>query len=124
MSAGVFTNTRYQATYDTAAIHPIRVQPETLGLVINAVTNTAPTGSITNPISAMVGSNKRKLGLHAAMVSIKFTGTPPTGYATGTILRLPLLRNAMVAEAVRGATGTYQGVAIEVVSTTTGERVV
>lgn len=124
MSAGAFTNTKYEASYAGETIHPIRVQPETLALVINSVTNTAPTGAITNPISAMVGSNKRKLGLHAAMVSIKFTGTPPTGYQAGGILRLPLLRNAIKSEAIKGATGTYLSVAIEVVSTSTGERVV
>lgn len=124
MSAGAFTNTKYEASYAGETVHPIRVQPETLALSINSVLNDPVTTNITNPISAMVGSNRRKLGLHAAMVSIKFTGTPPTGYQAGGILRLPLINNAIKSEAVKGATGTYLSVAIEVVSNASPERTV
>lgn len=116
MSAGAFTITKYVAEYAADTIHPIKVQPETVALTIDGEANTATSGALTSPISAMVGANKRKLGLHAAMVSLRFTGTPPTGYQTGGILRVPLLNAPIRTKAVAGATGTYLGVAVEVVS--------
>lgn len=117
MSAGVFERSKYQADYGGGtAIHPIRIQPETAELTINSVTNDPPAGAVTNPISALVSRGRRSLGLHPRFVTIAFTATPPTGYATGQTYRVPLLTPTIAAEAVSGATGTYLGVAIEVVS--------
>lgn len=116
MSAGAFVVSRYQAAYNAAQIHPIKVQPETLALVINAVTNDPPVAAATSPISASVSSGKRQLGLTAAKVSIRFSAAPPAGYLANSTIRLPLLNTAIRAAAVRSATGTYLGVAIIVVS--------
>lgn len=118
MSAGAFTLTGYEADYgDGTAIHPIRIQPETAALVINAVNNTgSATVNISNPISAQVSRSRKALGLHSRMVSIRFTATPPTGYLANQILRVPLLNQSIKEVAVAGATGTYLGVAIQVVS--------
>jgi hypothetical protein len=54
------------------------------------------------------------LGLNAATAGIRFTGTPPTGYAAGQRINLPLL-NTSIKAAGKGAVGTYLGVAIVVV---------
>lgn len=116
MSAGEFLNTRYVAEYNSAQIHPIKVQPETTELSIDSTDNTPTTSAITSPISAMVSGGKRELGLHASMVSFKFTGTIPSDYKAGSIIRLPLLNAAIRAKAVKGATGAYIGGTIEVVS--------
>jgi len=117
MSAGVFERSRYQADYGAGtAIHPIRIQPETAALVINSVTNDPPAGATTNPISCQVSRGRRSLGLHPRFVTVAFTATPPTGYAANQTYRIPLLTPTIAAEAVAGATGTYLGVAIEVVS--------
>lgn len=116
MSAGVFTTIGYEADYgDGTAVHPITVQPETLALTIGGVTNAgSAVSNINNPISAQVSKSKRSSGLHARMVSFRFTGTPPTGYAVNQTLRLPLTTKDMSEVATRGATGTYLGVAIQV----------
>lgn len=116
MSAGSFVNSRYQATYNTAEIHPIRIQPETLALAIDfgagAVANAAPTDALTSPISAKVSGSRRQLGLTPRKVRFEFTATPPTGYNAGDTLELPWLVN--VTTIPKGATGTYLGVAIAV----------
>lgn len=119
MSAGSFVTSKYQASYGLGAnIHPIRVQPETLALSLSvsgtATANTAPTGAVTNPISARVSASKRTLGLSAATVGIKFSGTPPTGYAANQRINLPLLNNSIRA-VTKGATGTYLGASVVVV---------
>lgn len=97
MSAGAFTRTRYEADYTTGQIHPIRVQPETLTANIvgaTSTTNAAPTATGTSPISAQVSRSTRALGLHARLVSLKVNGTPPTGYAPNSSVRLPALNIA------------------------------
>lgn len=118
MSAGVFTIIGYEADYgDGTAVHPIKIQPETLSLTIGGVTNAgSAVSNITNPISAQVSRSRRALGLHPRMVSFEFTATPPATYAPNQTLRLPILTKDMKDVSTLGATGTYQGVAIRVVS--------
>lgn len=124
MSAGAFETVAYEAQYTTGEFHPIKIQPETKALTIDGQNNNPVSGAtVTNQISAMVGASKRQLGLHASMVSIKFTATPPTGYKADSILRLPLLSDLIRAKAVKTATGTYLGVAIVVVANYTREIV-
>ena len=116
MSAGIFSLIGYEADYgDGTAVHPVLVQPETLALTINGVTNAgSAVSNINNPISAQVSGSRRALGLHTRMVAFRFTGTPPATYAANQTLRLPLLTKDIAEVAVRGATGTYQSVAIQV----------
>jgi len=114
MSAGAFTIGRYAASYGAGtAIHPIRVQPETLTLTIATVANTAPTGAISNPISARVSGGRRAIGLGCRKVTVKFSGALPAnlGYLANGSLTLPWLNPFTVAIA-KGAVGTYQGAAI------------
>lgn len=118
MSAGPFVISRYGASYGAGtAIHPIRIQPETLGLTVTAgtpVANTAPTGAVTNPISARVTSGRRTIGLGARKISFRFSGTPPTGYSPNAVLTVPWLTPFPTSFA-RGLAGTYLGAAIVVV---------
>lgn len=115
MSQGAFLRSRY--TDNQGAIHPVRVQPETVALVIGTNTNTAPTGAITNGITARVSGSRRQIGLLTRTVTFVFTGTPPTGYLANSPLTLPWLQTTGFSTIARGATGTYLGVAIEVIST-------
>jgi hypothetical protein len=117
MSAGAFILSKYPAVYLSTAIHPIRIQPETLALSLTvggtATANTAPTGAVTNPISARVSSSKRSLGLRPFLVRFKFSGTPPTGYLANAVITLPIL-NPVLRAAVKTTIGTYLGAAIVV----------
>lgn len=120
MSSGAFTRVNYQATYNAGAIHPIRVQPETLTLSVTiggaTVTNTASTSALTTPTSVRVGGGRRRRGVNARLIRIQFTGTPPDGYKAGSTITLPALNAALLA-APNGATGTYQGAPIVVIGT-------
>lgn len=97
MSAGDFeTLARYQASYSETAIHPIRVQPETLAAVLDGeaepdVLNEGATGAITNPISALISLSRRQRGLRARFITARWNGTPPEGYSPGTF-NLVILR--------------------------------
>lgn len=114
MSAGTFTKSKYQATYSGTAIHPIRVQPETIACTINGVANNPPDGSQTNPISAVVSRGQRAKGLIARAVTLRAPASgQPTGYKPlGTIL-IPALTPAFAAAAAGWQPGqevSYLGV--------------
>jgi hypothetical protein len=119
MSAGAFVISKYEASSDSGSgIYPIRVQPETLALSIATVDNDPPAGAVNQRVSARVSGGRRQIGMNAALVRIKFTGTPPTGYLASSTLTLPLLTPEIRSVAAYGATGTYLGVAIQVIGTT------
>lgn len=115
MSAGAFTISKYEA--DSGAIHPIRVQPET----ITAFSNAAPAGAVTSSISAVVSLTRRQRGLRPRYISIKFTGALPEGYAAGTIYKLPILTEAVYDGLAIGGTGTYLGSPVTIIGKE-GER--
>lgn len=120
MSSGAFERSRYQASYSTTAIHPIRVQPETESAALTAettTTNAAPTGAITNPISAVSSLGERQLGLKPRQATLELTGTPPTGYAAGSVTKIPILNTAFFTELTAGTSINYLGTTWEVVST-------
>lgn len=118
MSAGNFIRSRYAADYgDGSAIHPIRVQPETIAASIGSEDNDPPAGAINNPISAKISLGKRARGLSPRYITLEFPLTsPPTGYKAGGITRIPALTFPFWEAAVNGATCTYLGVACTVVS--------
>lgn len=124
MSAGQFVRSFYEADYgDGTAVHPIRVQEETLDATIGGVQNESEAVAATNPIRAQVGKGKREIGLGARMVTLEFTGAsgePPTGGApegyTGDNVRIPALTQDFAEACTEGATGTYLGANVEVVS--------
>jgi len=91
MSAGVFSFVTYGASYETGVSHPIRVQPETLEAAVGGTTNDPLVGDPTNPISAIVSGSRRSLGLHARTISLALVGSPPTGYAETSRVRIPIL---------------------------------
>lgn len=117
MSAGAFTRSKYED--DAGIVHNIRIQPETLALVIGAQTNGAPAGAVTGRVSAKVSGGRREIGLNARKVTVAFNeGSAPDGYdPTGTIA-LPWLQVLSFASINRGATGTYLGAPITVVGKT------
>lgn len=114
MSAGAFQLFRYQR--NDGEIHPIRLQPETEALVIEGIDNDQPAGAATRQTLASVSKSNTAHGLRPRKINVKFTGTPPTGYKADQTYCLPALQPAIWNAAVTGATGTYLGVAVEVVS--------
>ena len=118
MASGPFVNVRYAAAYGGGTnVHPIRIQPETLGAVFGAppVTNVAPGAAVTSPISAKVSGSKRSIGLNTRKLSLKFSGTPPAGYLANATITIPWLQ-PFPASFAKGVTGTYLGVAAIIVS--------
>lgn len=121
MSAGRFSRARYDATYDADAIHPIRVQPETLAFATQAVppvTNASPAGAVTNPISALASLNKRARGLHPRYVTIQLADgeLPPSGYASGAVAKVVILQESLYNSLTIGQPVTYLSSEWEVVS--------
>ena len=112
MSAGAFTRTFYET--DGGDILRARVQPETLAANIGAV-NSAPAGPADAPGSARVGGGRRQFGVKMRSVTLAWTGTPPTGYLAGSTVRIPIMQQATYDDIDAGDTGTYRGVAVEVV---------
>ena len=115
MSAGSFEAGKYEA--NNGNIYAVRVQPETKGLTIGSNSNTYPTGAVDQagrfPLNL---GGKRRRPFSARSVSIRFTATPPDGYAANSVIRVPVFRQAFYDGITVGAsTGTYLGVAIEVV---------
>lgn len=119
MSAGRFTRTRYIAEYNTANVHPIRVQPETLNLSIGGTDNDPTETAVSNPISAVSSLGKRAKGLRPALVTLRWTGTAPATPGNLGLTQVPLL-NAEIRTAAAGADDdtavSYLGVATWVVA--------
>lgn len=114
MSAGAFELGFYQA--DSADIHLIRLQPETastLTLAGNAVT--PPSGPATSPFWAKVTRGSNEYGLRPRAVSIKWTGTPPTGYKADETLDVIVQSTADFNGVTVGAAAEYLGTACQVV---------
>lgn len=112
MSAGAFQVSKYET--DAGAIHPIRVQPETLAAAIGETANTAPDGETDGEGSASVGRGRRANGINARLVRLKFGNTPPAGYLANGTTTIPALTPEFYDAATRGATGTYLGAAVTV----------
>lgn len=120
MSAGGFSRSKYAATYDTGAIHPIRVQPETIEMALTSsttTTNAPPSGAVNNPISALVSRPLRGKGLRPRKVTLQLSGTAPTGYAAGSVVSLPVLNTTLFAGLTNGTSVNYLGTTWEVIST-------
>ncbi len=116
MSAGRFEQTKYQASYDNARIHPIRLQPESFasGVAGALATNGAPGAAVTEQISAYVSMPNRGLGLKPRTVRMKLAAnqTPPAGYAANSVATVPILSVAVwnATTFQKGATVQYLGV--------------
>lgn len=112
MSAGRFTYEKYAA--DGGGIYRIRVQPETLNLNIGGA-NASASGTINQAGTVRATGSRRSFGIVARRFAVKFTGTPPAGYASGTIIQLPILTPAVFNGANLGDTGSYLGSTVELV---------
>ena len=114
MSAGPFTNSKYESNSGT--VYKIRVQPETTALVIGGISNGPPAGAISAEVSAIARGNKRTIGMVARTITLKFTGAPPTDYL-GTNVIVPILEPTTFDSYTTpsGKTGVYLGSAVEVV---------
>lgn len=120
MSAGAFQYSKYEI--DSGGIYRIRVQPETLALVLNSTTNLAPSSDISGVGTVRTGAGNRSFGIRPRLVSIRFTVALPDGYKAGGIIRLPWLVFSGWSALANGMTGTYLGEAVELVSRT-GESI-
>ncbi len=107
MSQGTFLQDAKYET-DTGVVHPIRIQPETPSLTLNAVANAQPAGAVgSNLPSARVSSGRNSFGINARLVRFRFTGTLPPGYAMNGILTLPVLTPTAFNSFGKSQTGTY-----------------
>lgn len=106
MSAGPFSKTKYEADNDD--IHPIRCQPETLELAKGGTTNSAPAGNITaDALRAKVSRGNREYGLRPRYLNLVFDSDPPTGYKTGSYMRVPILKKSTFDAIAQDDTVTY-----------------
>lgn len=122
--AGKFTRSKYQASYGAgAAVHPIRVQPETIAADFGADTNDPPANAINNPISAKISLSSRSRGLRPRYVTLQLGDgvAPPTGYKAGAITKIPVLTPGVFTSVQVGGSVTYLGVTWTVVSLTAEE---
>ena len=121
MSAGPFLDAFY--TTDNADVVAIRVQPETVALVLEGATNTVPAGPAAAGFpSAMVSGGKRKIGINARKVRVRFPpGGAPTGYKEGSTIELPWLDPLSFLALPAKASGTYLGSPVTLVGKTKEE---
>jgi hypothetical protein len=116
MSAGAFlADAKYES--NNGSVHAIRVQPETLQLSIGGTANASPAGDVDSPFRARVGRSNGGYGLKPRAVTVRFTGTPPTGYKAGETYRVPVMQSTLWDTANAGTVCEYLGVAGVVVST-------
>lgn len=113
MSSGPYLRAFYQTNSDLIA--PIRIQPETGALALSEANNTIPAGPADIPVSARVSNNNRSIGIKPRTVTIRFTGTPPTGYSPNSNITLPWLVPTTWEALSVGSTGTYLGTAVTLV---------
>lgn len=111
MSAGAYALSKYQASYVTTQIHPIRVQPESVAAATTDATpvlNSAPTGAVNNPISAVVSRGKKSRGLIPRSVRLRLSGAAPAGgYAVASVTIIPALTDAFYNACTVGKGVTY-----------------
>ncbi len=116
MSAGEFTSAFYETSSENGSfILRCRVQPETLAATIGGTANAGVAGPANAPGSATISQGRRSAGVNMRYVTLSFTGAAPTGYS-GDPVRIPVLDPAVFADWTLGATGTYLGSDVEVLS--------
>lgn len=112
MSAGNFIIAKYAADYGAGdAIHPIRVQPETIAATTGTEDNDEPGGAIDNPIPASATGGKRGNAFVARRVRLKYkSGTvPPGGYTSTSRTQIPALNRPFYDACTKGTEVTYLG---------------
>lgn len=125
MSSGAFVNAIIEDS--EGGYWPCRVQPETLNCSITGAANSTavvPGGSTAYPVSAKLSKTAKEIGFSPAFVTLAWTGAPPVGYLASENVRLPVINQVFRAACIKGATGTYLGADVEVVSRPNGESFV
>lgn len=121
MSAGQFSREKYEVRgtntpgITETVIVPIRVQPETVSLVIDGNNNDAPAGSVTLNVRAKARKGNTEYGIGARNITVAWTAAPPAGYED-ELLTVPILTPATFDAIAVDDTGTYLGAACIVVS--------
>lgn len=116
MSSGIFTKTFYETSSENGGyILRAKTQPETLAATIAGTANAGAAGPATAPGSATISQGRRTAGVNMRYVTLGWTAAAPTGYS-GDPVRIPVLDPATFTLWTLGATGTYLGAAVEVLS--------
>lgn len=117
MSAGKFEAAKYESFSGT--IYPCRAQPETKGLTIDGTANAYPTEAVTDGVSKIkLRKGKREFGPSIRTATVKLTadGTGDKAeYKKDTLHVVPLFTQTMYDAVDYNDTGTYLGIACEVV---------
>lgn len=114
MSSGPFLRSFY--TTDLGTVVRIRVQPETIALVIETVANTPPAGpAAAGYPSAQVSQSNRALGINARKVNLVYAAGA-SGDLPGLPISLPWMDPTTFDAIPLGGTGTYLTEPVEVVS--------
>jgi hypothetical protein len=112
MSSGAFSDSKYIS--NAGDVYPVRIQPETLGLTLDAVANAAPTPAVDQVIRAKVSGSRRSYGVHCRTVTVQFTAAK-TDYVANAKITVPWLTGSTWETLPPGATGTYLGTAVKLV---------
>ena len=109
MSAGAFSLLKY--VRDNGNVVPVRAQPETALLTLNAGVNVSGSGSQTpGAPRAKVSGSRRSYGTHTRTVTVRFLTAPTSGgYLAGGLVRLPVFTRAIWDGYSDGDEGTYLG---------------
>lgn len=117
MSSGIFSDSFYSSN-ELGSVHPIRVQPETIAIVLGGQANDAPSGTGAIGPSAQVSRGKRSIGINARTVSIRLT-VALANYKAGSVITLPWLDDSTFAALTpKVTTGTYLATACILVGKT------
>ena len=112
MSQGNFISAFYEA--NNGDVYRIKIQPETASLIVQGNTNTIPAGAGAIAEFANVSSRRRR-GINARKVGIRFVGTPPAGYAPNSVIYLPWLQRDTFPDPLGVTTATYLGASAQFV---------
>lgn len=93
MSAGGFVTSKYQS--NDGGIYKVKLQPETLLMLIDGVANSAPLGDVDQVVSAKVTKTRREIGMGCRAIAIRFTAAIPDGYKAGQIILVPVMTSAL-----------------------------
>lgn len=92
----------------------VKVQPETLSLVINSRQNLGSSGNAFDQNPMKIAGSRRKSTSTPRKVILKWVADPPSGYSrTGTII-LPWLDAFGFTQFAVGSQGEYLGLPVEV----------
>ncbi len=110
---GIYTYSIYQDD-EHSNYYRVKVQPETLSLVINSKQNTGSSGNAFDYPPMKITGSRRKITSTPRKVILKWVAATPSGYSsTGTII-LPWLDAFGFTQFAVGSQGEYFGLPVEV----------